>query len=146
VSELVNHLNNNCKSQWSGRVWLDVEGSQYWTGSTSKNQAWYKDLVTACKSHAKCGVYSSSSQWQAIFGSTSFTYGSDLPLWLGHSTEIFGNRVIVIDACRYAHYDNKASFSDYTKFGGWATPHAKQYVGNANVCSMGIDKNYSPAY
>jgi hypothetical protein len=128
VGEMVSHLNNNCKSQWSGRVWLDIEGSQYWTGSHSKNQAWYKELVDACKSKAtKCGVYSSASQWSAIFGSSSFSYGSSLPLW-------------------YAHYDNSASFSDFSKFGGWTSPHAKQYVGNANVCSMGIDKNYSPSF
>ena len=42
MSELVTYLNSNCKSQWSGRVWLDIEGSQYWLGSTSSNQAWYK--------------------------------------------------------------------------------------------------------
>jgi hypothetical protein len=63
----------------------------------------------------KCGVYSSSSQWSAIFGSTSYSYGSNLPLW-------------------YAHYDNKASFSDYTKFGGWSSPHAKQYAGDTTEC------------
>jgi len=42
MSELVTYLDANCKSQWSGRVWLDIEGSQYWLGSTSSNQAWYK--------------------------------------------------------------------------------------------------------
>lgn len=52
MSELVSYLNSNCKSQWSGRVWLDIEGSQYWLGSTSSNQAWYKvskdSPVTIC--------------------------------------------------------------------------------------------------
>ena len=28
MSELVSYLNSNCKSAWSGRVWLDIEGSQ----------------------------------------------------------------------------------------------------------------------
>lgn len=100
MSELINHLNSNCKSQWSGRIWLDIEGSQYWLGSSSSNQAWYKQLRDACKTYGvSCGVYSSASQWQAIFGSTSFSYGSDLPLW-------------------YAHYDNNPSFSDFSSFGG----------------------------
>jgi len=35
---------------------------------------------------------------------------------------------------RYAHYDNKASFSDFTKFGGWTSPHAKQYAGGVTRC------------
>jgi hypothetical protein len=50
MSQLTSYLNANCKSQWSGRIWLDIEGSQYWTGSTSNNQAWYKTLKDACKS------------------------------------------------------------------------------------------------
>jgi hypothetical protein len=45
MSELVSYLNSNCKAQFSGRVWLDIEGSQYWTGSTSSNQAWYKVII-----------------------------------------------------------------------------------------------------
>ena len=72
-------------------------------------------------------MYSSYYQWEGIFGSVSFVYGNELPLW-------------------YAHYDNLASFSDYTPFGGWASPHAKQYVGDASLCSMGVDKNYSPDF
>jgi hypothetical protein len=28
MSELVTHLKSNCASTWSGRVWLDIEGSQ----------------------------------------------------------------------------------------------------------------------
>lgn len=42
MGEFVSYLNSNCKSAWSGRIWLDIEGSQYWTGSTSANQEWYK--------------------------------------------------------------------------------------------------------
>jgi GH25 family lysozyme M1 (1,4-beta-N-acetylmuramidase) len=129
VSQLTSYLNSNCKSQWSGRIWLDIEGSQYWTGSTSSNQAWYKQLKDACKSSgARCGVYSSASQWSAIFGSTSWSYGSgDLPLW-------------------YAHYDNNPSFSDFSAFGGWSVPYVKQYQGDVTACSLGVDKNYAPVF
>ncbi len=42
LSDLVTHLNSNCKSVWSGRVWLDIEGTQYWLGTSTKNQDWYK--------------------------------------------------------------------------------------------------------
>eukprot|EP01034_Spumella_vulgaris_P028372 gene28374-35217_t len=109
MGELVDHLRADCKSKWSGRVWLDIEGSQYWTGSPSKNQAWYKDLTASCAKHSvTCGVYSSASQWSAIFGSSSFSHGGDFPLW-------------------YAHYDGVASFADFSAFGGWSKPTAKQY-------------------
>lgn len=124
INELVNYLNANCKSAWSGRIWLDIEGTQYWLSSTTSNQNWYKSFVDACKSVARCGVYTSKSQWSAIFGSTSFSYGSSLPLW-------------------YAHYDNVPNFSDFSAFGGWTVPHAKQYAGDTTQCSMGVDKNYA---
>lgn len=42
MNELVSYLKSNCASSWSGRVWLDIEGSQYWLGSSSSNQNWYK--------------------------------------------------------------------------------------------------------
>lgn len=42
MSELVSYLNSKCKTQFSGRIWLDIEGSQYWLGNTASNQAWYK--------------------------------------------------------------------------------------------------------
>lgn len=127
VQELVDYLNANCASQWSKRVWLDIEGSQYWTGDTTKNRNWYQSLVDACKSKAKCGVYASASQWSAIFGSTSYKYGNDLPLW-------------------YAHYDGNANFDDFSSFGGWSSPHAKQYAGTTSTCSASVDKNYSPSF
>lgn len=127
VSELVSYLTSNCKTAWSGRIWLDIEGTQYWMSSTSSNQAWYQQLQDACSSSgARCGVYTSANSWNGIFGS-SFTYGSKLALW-------------------YAHYDNNPSFSDFASFGGWASPHAKQYAGDASVCSFGVDKNYSPTF
>lgn len=78
-----------------------------------------QSLKDACVAKAKCGVYSSSSQWSAIFGSTSYSYGSNLPLW-------------------YAHYDNSASFSDFKAFGGWTSPHAKQYAGDVTQCRYAI--------
>jgi GH25 family lysozyme M1 (1,4-beta-N-acetylmuramidase) len=128
MSELVSYLKSNCASAWSGRVWLDIEGSQYWTGSTSSNKSWYQNLVNSCSTYGvRCGVYSSYYQWQAIFGSTSYSYGSNLPLW-------------------YAHYDNNPSFSDFSAFGGWSSPHTKQYAGDVTLCSAGVDKNYAKSF
>lgn len=44
---------------------------------------------------------------------------------------------------RYAHYDNNPAFSDFSAFGGWSSPHAKQYAGDVTQCSLGVDKNYA---
>lgn len=127
LSTMTSYLKTSCNSSWSGTIWLDIEGSQYWLGSYSSNQAWYESLVDACTSSGyTCGVYGSKSQWQELFGSSTYSYGSALPLW-------------------YAHYDNSASFSDYDSyaFGGWSSPFMKQYEGDVYQCSQGVDKNYA---
>jgi len=129
VSALVTRL-RTCNSAWSGRIWLDIEGAQYWSRSTTTNRDFYMQLVRACThSGARCGVYASQSQWVALFGSASFSFGSNLPLW-------------------YAHYDGSPSFSDWSRvsFGGWSQPYAKQYKGDVTVCGLGVDLNYSPSF
>lgn len=128
MGELVSFLSSNCKSTWSGRIWLDIEGSQYWYSSTTTNRQWYQDLVDSCKTHGvSCGVYSSYYNWESIFGSVDYAYGSYLPLW-------------------YAHYDNNPSFSDFEPFGNWNSPYAKQYKGDTTLCGQGVDMNYAPRW
>lgn len=105
-----------------GMLWLDIEGTQYWSSSTSNNVAFLNDMVTEGKAQGvSLGIYSSASQWNPIMGgSTKF---SSLPLW-------------------YAHYDGSASFSDFSPFGGWSKPAIKQYAGTTAICSASVDKNY----
>jgi len=107
-----------------GMVWLDIEGpGTYWGSNTGTNQNFFKSLLTGCSNTGSvCGVYTSSSQWDPIMGS-SYTGGSSKPLW-------------------YPHYDNSASFSDFVPFGGWTKPAMKQYEGDVTVCGVGIDKDY----
>ena len=125
IDDMITYLDDNCGAEWSGMIWLDIEGSQYWLGNSSANRTWYQDLVSACKGRfgIKCGVYASYYQWESIFGTVGYCYGSDLPLW-------------------YAHYDNVANFSDYNEFGCWKTPSVKQYEGDVTLCSFNIDKDY----
>jgi hypothetical protein len=128
-----------------GMLWLDIEGTQYWSSSTSNNvdflqrmvnqgiargvsmgayafvlllrRSWFC-LIISC---ALSGIYSSSSQWTPIMGgSTQF---SKYPLW-------------------YAHYDNNPSFSDFKAFGGWSTPNIKQYAGTTSLCSASVDLSW----
>jgi hypothetical protein len=40
----------------------------------------------------------------------------------------------LLNVRRYAHYDNNPSFSDFKAFGGWSSPHAKQYAGDVTSC------------
>ncbi|KAL5477263.1 hypothetical protein EMCRGX_G024032 [Ephydatia muelleri] len=122
ASQQVEEMMQSLKGSDYGMVWLDIEGSEYWLGSTSANQQFFKDLLTAAQAHKCVGVYSSESQWSEIFGD-SFTGGSSRPLW-------------------YAHYDNSASFSDFKPFAGWSKPAMKQYVGDATVCGADVDKNW----
>jgi hypothetical protein len=47
--------------------------------------------------------------------------------------------------CRYAHYDNNPSFSDFTAFGGWKSPAMKQYIGDGTSCGVGVDYDWYPS-
>ena len=120
-----------CSGSWSGRVWLDIEGSQYWLGSYSKNWAWYKSLVNACMatSGLSCGIYSNQNEWVSLFGGSQYAFGTNLPLWYP----------------RYP-YNQSPSLSDYQFFGGWNTPVMKQYVGSTTVCNIGVDLDYAPNF
>lgn len=81
------------------------------------------------------GIYTSSSQWTSIMGS-SYTGGSAYDLW-------------------YAHYNDVASFAgyflprykmlmflDFSAFGGWTSPAMKQYEGDQTLCSFDVDYDY----
>lgn len=128
VRELVAFL-NTCKSSFSGRIWLDIEGASYWKGSMEANRKFYRELVDACQhGGVKCGIYSSPFEWRSVLGE-KFSYGTWLPLW-------------------YAHYDNLPTFSDWPSiaFGGWKTPFAKQYRDTTTICGVGVDFNYSPNF
>jgi len=120
IADTVNNLNSN--GAVFGQLWLDIEGTQYWSTSCSSNVAFIQGLVDAAKSlGVTVGIYSSESQWTPIAcGSTQF---SNLQIW-------------------YAHYDGSASFSDWAPFGGWTTPGIKQYDGDVTLCSAGVDKNF----
>jgi GH25 family lysozyme M1 (1,4-beta-N-acetylmuramidase) len=105
-----------------GMLWLDVEGTSYWSSSASNNVNFLQGMVNEGKARGvSLGIYSSASQWNPIMGgSTAF---KSLPLW-------------------YAHYDYNPSFSDFSSFGGWTSPAIKQYAGDQSFCSCSVDKNY----
>ena len=128
VQTMITQL-NRCSSSWSGRVWLDIEGSQYWFNNYQQNWNWLRSLVKACLSQAtSCGIYSSQSQWVALFGSASKvdSTAAQLPVW-------------------YARYPNNQSptLSDFQPFGGWSAPSMKQYAADATVCTLDVDLDFT---
>jgi len=106
-----------------GMLWLDIEGTQYWSSSSSNNINFLQGMVDEGNARGvSMGIYTSSSQWSPIMGGT--TKFSNLPLW-------------------YAHWDYTYSpcTSDFQPFGGWSKPAMKQYAGDQSFCSAGYDKN-----
>lgn len=112
-----------------GKLWIDVEGPEYWNKSCSANVAFLHGLVAATQTalgHDRVGIYASQSQWKPIMcGDKSF---SAAPLW-------------------YAHWDQQATFDDWHSpgighFGGWASPTMKQYSGSKRVCGINVDLDY----
>lgn len=87
LNKLVEFIASNCKSSWSGGLWILVTNSQVWYTVYGNswyldNQNYFKKLVDTCKSqNIRCGVKSDSTQWRYIFNDAKYTYGKDLPLW-----------------------------------------------------------------
>ncbi len=105
-----------------GMLWIDVEGTSYWSSSAANNVNFLHGMVNQAKNRGvNLGIYSSNSQWTPITGSTHDF--SSLPLW-------------------YAHYDGKDNYSDFAAFGGWSKPAIKQYQGTTATCSASVDLNY----
>merc|ERR1712000_71355 len=59
-------------------VWMDIEGSEYWSSSCSDNQNWLKEAIDTVNSLYKgcglstcVGIYSSESQWSPIMCNTT---------------------------------------------------------------------------
>ncbi|CAM9668161.1 unnamed protein product [Ectocarpus fasciculatus] len=105
-----------------GMLWIDVEGTQYWSSDPSSNVNFIQEMVDeGNRQGVNLGIYTSNSQWSPIAGgSTQF---SMYPLW-------------------YPHYDSWASFDDFTSFGGWTKPSIKQYQGTTSDCGASVDLNY----
>ena len=114
--------NNETLKSTYGMIWIDVEGTQYWSSSTSNNVNFIDEMVNeGVKKGVSIGIYTSQSQWTPITGGT--TKFSSYPLW-------------------YAHYDNDPYFDDFVPFGGWSSPAIKQYAGTTSLCSASVDKNH----
>lgn len=52
-----------------GMLWIDVEGTSYWSTSCKSNVEFLMELVaTAVSSGINVGIYTSKSQWDPIMG------------------------------------------------------------------------------
>lgn len=107
-------------------IWLDIEGPEYWSTDVYENRDFFEEMleVAASTKRRYYGIYSSKSQWDAIFGA-DYTVGSTFPLW-------------------YAHYDNVRDFSDFVPFGGFNKPAMKQFAGTYTICGVQVDGNFFP--
>jgi hypothetical protein len=114
-----------------GMIWIDVETNPSpncgWGTDYAGNCQYLTEVAARIKSHGKvAGIYASHYMWLGIMGSVGACPGlSSYELW-------------------YAHYDGKPSFDDFQAFGGWKTPHIKQFSGSSTVCGANVDKNYRP--
>lgn len=109
-------------SATAGMLWIDVEGTQYWSSNTQSNVNFIQGMVDeGLRQGISLGIYTSNSQWTPIAGGSK--QFSSYPLW-------------------YPHYDNNPSFSDWASFGGWSSPAIKQYQGTTYQCDVGLDKNF----
>jgi GH25 family lysozyme M1 (1,4-beta-N-acetylmuramidase) len=131
VSSQVSSLMSGLSGASYGMIWIDVETNPSsgcgWGTDYTSNCNYVASFASTLKSYgANVGIYSSQYMWETIMGSRGACSSlAKYDLW-------------------YAHYDNSASFSDFSRygFGGWTRPAIKQYKGDTTLCSAGVDLNY----
>jgi len=112
-----------------GMIWVDVEINPSsgcgWGTNYNANCDYVNTLTNQIRARGKVpGIYTSIYEWETVMGSVgNCASAASVPLW-------------------YAHYDNWASFGDYTGIGGWSRPSIKQYRGDVSLCSVGIDESF----
>lgn len=95
------------------RIWVDIETDKVcnpFNWGAEKNIEEAKKIIAAVRATKfDFGIYSSATQWESIFGSTSVNLASDVPLW-------------------FAKFDNVENLDLPAPFGGWTKADAKQYT------------------
>eukprot|EP01106_Pelomyxa_sp_JSP_P005999 TRINITY_DN1957_c0_g1_i10.p1 TRINITY_DN1957_c0_g1~~TRINITY_DN1957_c0_g1_i10.p1 ORF type:complete len:215 (+),score=48.12 TRINITY_DN1957_c0_g1_i10:125-769(+) len=122
VDTLLTYLSEN--SVKYGMIWLDIEGTSYWSSSYSTNQNFYGGLVSQLKAKGKSfGTYTNKSQWTSIMGS-SYTGGSSTQLWWAYWPSTFSS-----------------CFAGWSSFAGWTSAAMQQYTGSETICAMSVDQD-----
>ena len=75
--------NNGTLGATVGMLWIDVEGTQYWSSSAQSNVNFIQEMVDeGLRQGVHLGIYTSASQWNPICGGSS--QFSSYPLWYPH--------------------------------------------------------------
>eukprot|EP00461_Guttulinopsis_vulgaris_P004728 UN04730 len=110
---------------FKGLIWIDVEGSSYWTGNHAKNREWLLAMVAeAVKQKIPIGIYVNQTQWNDIFGSDWKPTNLKYPLWI-------------------ARYNGNKGCSDLAEFGPYKRSDftIKQWKGTTSLCGGSVDES-----
>lgn len=111
------------------RTYVVVDDPDSWSSDDAENRDFFAKFDAAVMAHTECyfdfGIITSKFFWEQIMGEDYSQYAT--------------KRLI------YIHADNKASFEDFQKFGGWSSPYGKQYARNIHDCSIMANKVFSPS-
>ena len=133
IDALMNEVNNNCKSAFTGRIWLVVDNPSLWGSNTKTNRAFLESLMTAAKKYtSKFGIFSSEVNYDKIFGNVKYSYAKDQGAVAGYSSTA-----------------QQANFNDWdmVAFGGWDLPYFKRYKYSTYVdacpSTVGLDFEFN---
>ena len=125
----VDSMLNDIEASTFNKVWLDVEGEQYWYDDPQLNLQIFELLIErliARLGKDRVGVYCSPNSWSSLMGNLYTPFSSMLPLW-------------------YPHYDGTPNFTDWSPvkrpMTGWDTraPAMKQYTPDLVQCGATVD-------
>jgi hypothetical protein len=136
IDALMKEINTNCKSAFTGRIWIVVDNPEWWediniTGGAKNNKQFFQDMITAASTYTtQIGVFSSSSYYKSIFGDVNYSYAKDHGAVVGYSSSS----------------GKQTNFNDWNSvaFGGWSIPYFKRYdyASVSTGCSANIGLDY----
>eukprot|EP00695_Tsukubamonas_globosa_P001174 TRINITY_DN211_c0_g1_i1.p1 TRINITY_DN211_c0_g1~~TRINITY_DN211_c0_g1_i1.p1 ORF type:complete len:240 (+),score=105.92 TRINITY_DN211_c0_g1_i1:56-721(+) len=118
---LSNWLTNTINSGvYFDAVWIDVESCSGCWNDVGSNANFVAGLVNAAQNvGVSVGIYTSQYEWSTVVG--SYTGLGNVPLW-------------------YAHYDGRASCSEFSGWGGWSSAYMKQFQDHSSLgCFSNVD-------
>jgi len=127
-------------------VYIDVEEPPTWPGDCSEHSIW---IAGACMRMAAynidCAIYTSSYMWGEI------GFCIDQHRWWGNDTATLARlsslnitRPLAPPPLWYASWDGQDNFNNWQPFADWTSPFMKQYQGDASLCGVSVDLNWTP--
>ncbi|KAL6733472.1 hypothetical protein Aduo_004117 [Ancylostoma duodenale] len=108
-------------------VWIMVTSPNYWNSNSTMNNNFLNSILSRASQYGlSIGIYTKASEWIQITGNATT---SNIALW--YWSYIGGGTA----------FESPANYNDFSPFGGWKVPSAKQFGELETVCGITLNRD-----